>query len=67
MNIDWTLILSALGLALVIEGVPYFMFAERMPRVLRTLSEQTPRNLRIVGLTAAILGLLVIWLARSLH
>ncbi|KAB1442719.1 DUF2065 domain-containing protein [Pseudodesulfovibrio senegalensis] len=67
MNIDWTLILSALGLALVIEGIPYFIFADRMPRVLRTLAEQPPRNLRILGLTAAILGLLVIWLARSLH
>ncbi len=67
MNINWTIVLSALGLAFVLEGVPYFLLPDRMPKVLRTLAEQPPRSLRILGLTAILLGLLVIWLARSLH
>lgn len=65
MNIDWTTLLTALGLAFVFEGIPYFIFAERMPKVLRTLSEQPTRHLRILGLTAVILGILVVSFARS--
>lgn len=65
MNIDWTLLLCALGLALVFEGIPYFLFAEKMPKALLTLAGQPPRHLRILGLTAIILGVLVISFARS--
>lgn len=66
MNIDWTLFFSAVGLALVFEGIPYFLFAERMPRMLIMLIEQPPKFLRFIGLAAIILGLLVISFARSL-
>jgi len=66
MNIDWSLLIVAVGLALVFEGVPYFLFAERMPLMLLKLAEQPPKFLRFVGLSAIILGLLVISLGRSL-
>jgi len=66
MNIDWSLLIIAVGLALVFEGIPYFLFAERMPRFLVTMAEQSPRMLRFVGLIAMILGLLVISFGRSL-
>jgi len=66
MNIDWPLLIVAVGLALVFEGVPYFLFAERMPLMLLKLAEQPPKFLRFVGLSAIILGLLVISLGRSL-
>ncbi|MDD3311341.1 DUF2065 domain-containing protein [Pseudodesulfovibrio sp.] len=66
MNIDWPLLIVAVGLALVFEGVPYFLFAERMPLMLLKLAEQPPKFLRFIGLAAIILGLLVISLGRSL-
>ena len=66
MNIDWSLLFTAVGLALVFEGLPYFLFAERMPRMLITLAEQPPKFLRFIGLAAMILGLLVISFGRSL-
>ncbi|HMM37639.1 MULTISPECIES: DUF2065 domain-containing protein [Desulfovibrio] len=65
MDFDWTLFFLALGLAFVIEGLPYFLFAERMPRVLLTLAGQPPRHLRIMGLTAIILGVLLVSFGRS--
>lgn len=65
MNIDWSLLIVAVGLALVFEGIPYFLFAEKMPLVLVTLAEQKPRFLRFIGLAAMILGLLVISFGRS--
>ena len=66
MHIDWSLLIVAVGLALVFEGIPYFLCAERMPRFLVTMAEQPPRMLRFIGLIAMILGLLVISFGRSL-
>lgn len=66
MNIDWSFLLAALGLAFIIEGIPYFLFAERMPLILLSLAERHPGTLRKLGLTAMILGLLLILFGRSL-
>jgi uncharacterized protein YjeT (DUF2065 family) len=65
MRFDWQLLFTAIGLACVFEGLPYFLFAERMPRVLLTLAGQPPRHLRIMGLTAIILGVLLVSFGRS--
>ncbi|GFK92387.1 hypothetical protein NNJEOMEG_00212 [Fundidesulfovibrio magnetotacticus] len=61
MNIDWKLLLLAVGLALVFEGMPYFLFAEKMPGVLRQLSAMKPRSLRFMGMTAMAVGLFLVW------
>ncbi|MCM0756560.1 DUF2065 domain-containing protein [Desulfovibrio aminophilus] len=66
MHFDWTIFFIALGLAFVIEGLPYFLFAEHMPRILVALAERPPRHLRIMGLTAIILGVLLVSFGRSL-
>ena len=66
MNIDWSFLLSALGLAFILEGIPYFLFSERMPRILITIIERGPRQLRILGLIAMIFGLLLISFGQSL-
>lgn len=64
MDIDWNTLLCAVGLAFVIESVPYVLFAERMRPVLRSLSDQPPAMLRAMGLAAMGMGVLVVWLAR---
>jgi len=65
MNIDWKLVASSLGLVLVIEGIPYFLFAEKMPQTLRTLASIRPGVLRAMGLVAMLAGLALAWLARA--
>jgi uncharacterized protein len=64
MNIDWKLIALAVGIALVIEGMPYFLFAERMPKILRTLSTLPPRSLRLIGMSSMTVGLAIAWLIK---
>ena len=54
----------ALGIALVIEGMPYFLFAEKMPKVLRTLSSMGARPLRLIGASSMTIGLILIWLMK---
>lgn len=65
MHLDWRLFLLALGLAFVLEGVVYFLGAERVRPVLRLLSERPAGDLRKLGLTAIILGLLLIYFIRA--
>jgi len=65
MNIDWKLVASALGLVLVIEGIPYFLFAEKMPEALRALASTRPGILRGLGVAAMAAGLALLWFARA--
>lgn len=64
MNIDWKSVLTALGLVCVIEGLPYFLFAEKMPRTLRAVALLPPRVLRLVGGVALVCGVVLVALAR---
>ncbi len=65
MQFDWKLFLTALGLAFILEGLPYFVAAEKMPDVLRALSERRPRELRALGMTAILAGLALIFFLRG--
>lgn len=65
MHIDWPFLLGAVGLAFVLEGAAYFLFPERMPRMLARLAEQSPGMLRGMGLAAMLLGLLLLFWARG--
>lgn len=47
---NWQLLLLALGLLMILEGLPYFLFPERVVDVLRTLEELGPAALRVIGL-----------------
>ena len=65
MNFDWPLFFIALGIAFLLEGLPYFILAERMPTILAILASRPPKALRVLGLTAMILGVLLVALGRS--
>lgn len=65
MNFNAELFLCALGLAFIIEGLPWALFPQGMRKVLLTLAEGPLSGFRRMGLTGIGLGLLIIWLARS--
>ncbi|UZP66503.1 DUF2065 domain-containing protein [Desulfovibrio mangrovi] len=65
MHIDWKLLLTALGLALVLEGLPYVIFSDKLPAMLMELAQRGPSALRIMGLTAICAGVLLVWLVRG--
>ena len=65
MQFTWKLFLTALGLAFILEGLPYFLAAEKMPEILRALSSRRPGELRGLGMTAILAGLLLLLVLRS--
>ena len=55
---------AALGLALVLEGAVWLGAPDPMRRFMLRLARWSPVILRFCGLTAAMLGLAVVWAAR---
>jgi hypothetical protein len=58
--------LSVLGLVLIIEGIPYFAFPERMKAMLSRLPLIPSSSLRLFGTGAILAGLVLIYAARKL-
>jgi len=57
------LLVTLIGLVFILEGLPYLTFPEAMQRWLRQLMEMQPAQLRLVGLFAVCLGLLICYVS----
>ena len=55
--------LSMLGLVLIIEGIPYFAFPDKMKQLMLKLPLISSKYLRLFGLSAVTAGLLLIYLS----
>jgi len=55
----------ALGLVLVIEGALYALFPEGMMRLMAQVMAMPPSFVRKVGVVAAAVGLVIVWLVRG--
>lgn len=60
------LFLSALGLMMIFEGIPYFCFPSRVKEFARRIPEIPDRALRAIGLAVMLLGLLVVYFGRRI-
>lgn len=64
MNFDWQLFLCALGLALVLESLPWLLAPEQFREALRSLIERQGNDLRRWGMFLLGIGLFLIVLGR---
>ena len=58
-------LLTALGLAIAIEGAAHALFPGAMKRMMLRVLAEPPNHLRAAGLAAAVAGVGVVWLVRS--
>jgi uncharacterized protein YjeT (DUF2065 family) len=65
MNLDWSDLLAALAILLVLEGLLPFVNPAATKRVMAQLAEMTERELRIGGLVSVVAGLLLLVFVRS--
>ncbi len=56
---------TALGLAIVIEGVCYALFPDGMKKMMLQVLDQPPQTLRAFGIGAAAAGLFIVWMMRG--
>lgn len=57
--------LTAMGLVLILEGIPYFAAPDRMRRLVAQIAELPDAFLRRTGLVLMVLGLLVVYMVRG--
>ena len=57
--------LCVLGVVLIIEGLPYFAFPEKIKVFLLKLRDVSDSTLRILGLLAMAIGLILVYLGRN--
>ena len=57
--------LCLIGLVMIVEGIPYFGFPDKMRHYMRMIVEQEDSTLRIIGGSLMLLGLLVVFIARK--
>jgi uncharacterized protein YjeT (DUF2065 family) len=62
--LNWELLLTAGGLALILEGLPYFLSPGGVKKMASRLLEIPSSALRLFGLAGMILGLVLIYLGR---
>ena len=58
-------VLLGLGLVLVIEGLVFALAPSRIDEALEFLRQVPPDTRRLLGLGAVALGVLLVWIARS--
>jgi uncharacterized protein len=57
--------LAALGLVFVIEGLVFAAFPGPAKRSMQAALETPETTLRVIGIGAAFVGIIVVWLVRS--
>ena len=62
MSEGLTAFLTAIGLIFIIEGALYALFPDAMRRSIARVLAQPPGRIRTIGMGAALVGLLLVWL-----
>ena len=58
-------LITALALAVAIEGALYALFPEGMKKMMLHALAQPPSHLRTAGVAAAAVGVAIVWLVRG--
>lgn len=64
MDNSGEIVLTALALILVIEGAIYALFPDGMKRMMAVMQEIPTSTLRSFGISAAVTGVIIVWLIR---
>jgi uncharacterized protein len=57
--------LAALGLVFIIEGLIFAAFPEAAKRAMTSVLETPDVSVRLIGIGSAVVGLVIVWLARG--
>ena len=64
-NVNFKFFLCVIGMVLVLEGLPYFAFPEKLKSLYLKIQEASDTNLRVLGFLAMVVGLLFVYLGTS--
>ena len=56
----WKILVIAIGLVLVLEGIMPFIIPDKYKRFLLNLAHMDPKSLRVMGLVMMLIGVIII-------
>ena len=56
--------LCVIGMVLILEGIPYFAFPDKMKSMMEKIQEMEDGALRGVGVMAMVVGLILVYIGR---
>ncbi len=56
--------LCVLGMVFILEGMPYFLFPEKLKIYMMKIVESPPGTLRFLGISSIITGLILLYFGR---
>ena len=59
------IVLGSIGLLLIIEGLLYAVFPNKMKSLINKMTEMSNETLKWGGIASALLGLMIMWTALS--
>jgi uncharacterized protein YjeT (DUF2065 family) len=57
--------LCVIGMVMIIEGIPYFAFPDKMKQWIETIMEMSENSLRWFGFWIMLIGLFLVYLGKS--
>jgi uncharacterized protein YjeT (DUF2065 family) len=57
-------VLCVIGLVMIVEGVPYFLFPDKLKTVFVQMLQTPDKSLRVMGLLLMAVGLLLVYFGR---
>lgn len=57
--------LCVLGMVFIIEGLPYFIFPEKLKTYLLKITTMPDSTLRFMGISAMVIGLILLYFGRN--
>ena len=64
-DINLKFFLCVIGMVLVLEGLPYFAFPEKLKSLYLKMLEASDTTLRMMGFLAMVIGLLLVYFGTS--
>jgi uncharacterized protein YjeT (DUF2065 family) len=64
-NVNFKFFLCVVGMVLVLEGIPYFAFPEKIKSLYQKIQDASDTNLRMFGFLAMVIGLLLVYFGTS--
>lgn len=58
--------LCVIGMVCIIEAIPYMVFPGRMKQMARFIEQAPERQLQVIGLVAALIGVCIVYFGRNL-
>jgi uncharacterized protein YjeT (DUF2065 family) len=59
-------LVAALGLALAVEGLLFAAFPDAVKRAMIEAAQSPSDRIRLVGILSAVIGVVIVWVARKL-